>query len=176
MESKSVMTYVSIVSVVAAVGMFGYLVHASKMMTYLTEDPKVCINCHTMNTQYATWQHSSHREEATCVECHLPQEPFFDKIAAKVRDGFMHSKAMTFHTYVSHTIGASESAQKRIQANCIACHREMVSQMVATSKLYQAGAESGQVDRKCWSCHRNVPHGRARGLNATPDNLGVKEI
>ena len=61
MKTTNVMTYVSILSVVAAVGMFSYLVHASKMMTYLTEDPKVCINCHTMNTQYATWQHSSHR-------------------------------------------------------------------------------------------------------------------
>ena len=176
METKNMMKYVSIFSVLATVGMFGYLVHASNMMSYMTEDPKVCINCHTMNTQYATWQHSSHREEATCVECHLPREPFFDKILAKTMDGFKHSKAMTFRTYVGHNITASEDARKRIQANCISCHREMVSQMVATSKMYQAEAESEQMNRKCWSCHRNVPHGRARGLTATPDNLGVKEI
>ena len=87
MESKSVMTYVSIVSVMAAVGMFAYLVHASKMFSYMSEDPKVCINCHTMNTEYATWQHSSHTEWTTCVECHLPQEPLVNKILAKSRTG-----------------------------------------------------------------------------------------
>ena len=117
MGKNSMMKYVAGVSVLAAVGMFGYLAHISKMTTYMTEDPKVCINCHTMNTEYATWQHSSHREEATCVECHLPREPFIDMIVAKARDGFMHSTAMTFGTYVGRNITASEAAQKRIQAN-----------------------------------------------------------
>jgi len=176
METKNMMKYVSILSVFAVVGMFAYLVHASKLFSYLTEDPKVCINCHTMNTQYATWQHSSHRERATCVECHLPQESLFNKLLAKSRDGFKHSYAMTFRTYEGQEISASESAQERIQANCIACHREIVSQIMANAKLYEVKDDSGQIDRKCWSCHRFVPHGRARGLNATPDNLGVKEI
>ena len=176
METKSIMKYVSVFSVFAAVGMFAYLVHASNMISYLSEDPKTCINCHTMNTQYATWQHSSHRGRATCVDCHLPKESLIDKLFAKSRDGFKHSYAMTFKTYEAHTIRASESAQRRIQANCIACHREMVSEITAYGKLYKVKGENGQIDRKCWGCHRDVPHGRVRGLNTTPDNLGVKEI
>lgn len=176
METKSMMKYISGISVLAAVGMFAYMVHASNMLSYISEDPKVCINCHTMNTQYATWQHSSHRGRATCVECHLPKESLVDKIFAKSRDGFKHSYAMTFRTYVSHNIRASDSAQERIQANCIYCHREMVSQISANSKLYHVKEDSGQIDRKCWSCHRDVPHGRTRSLTTTPDNLGVKEI
>ena len=176
METKNTMKYVAVFSVMAMVGMSAYLVHASNMFSYLTEDPKVCINCHTMNTQYATWQHSSHRERATCVECHLPQGSLVDKLLAKSRDGFKHSFAMTFRTYEGENIRISESALHRIQANCIVCHREMVSQITANAELYMVKGDSAQVDRKCWSCHRNVPHGRARGLNATPDNLGVKEI
>ena len=176
METKSMMKYVSVLSVLAAVGMFAYLVHASNMISYLKEDPKVCINCHTMNTQYATWQHSSHRERATCVECHLPRETFVDKIFAKSGDGFKHSYAMTLRTFETHNIRASEDAKKRIQANCVACHREIVSQIMANSKLYQAEEDSAQIDRKCWSCHRDVPHGTTRSLTTTPDNLGVKEI
>ncbi|MBW2467619.1 MAG: cytochrome c nitrite reductase small subunit [Deltaproteobacteria bacterium] len=170
------MKYVSVLSVLALIGVSAYLVHASRFFTYFTEDPKVCINCHTMNTQYATWQHSSHRERATCVECHLPQESLIDKLLAKSKDGFNHSYAMTFHTYEGRNIRASAGAQKRIQANCIVCHREMVSQMTANDQLYVKGGDTDQIARKCWSCHRNIPHGRARGLNATPDNLGVKEI
>ena len=146
------------------------------MISYLSEDPKVCINCHTMNTQYATWQHSSHRGRATCVECHLPKESLVSKIFAKSRDGFKHSFAMTFRTYETNNIRASADAQKRIQANCIVCHREIVSEITAYSKLYQAKGESGQMGQKCWGCHRDVPHGTTRSLTTTPDNLGVKEI
>jgi len=176
MEGKNMMKYVSILSVVAVIGMFAYVVHASKMVSYLSEDPAVCINCHTMNTPYATWQHSSHRGMATCVDCHLPRESIVDKMVAKSRDGFNHSYAMTFRTYLGETIRASEDAQQRIQANCISCHREMVSEIVARSELYRTEGTPRQIDRKCWSCHRNVPHGRVRGLTAAPDNLGVKSI
>jgi cytochrome c nitrite reductase small subunit len=169
METKNMMKYVSILSVLAAVGMFAYVGYASNMISYLSEDPKVCINCHTMNTEYATWQHSSHREKATCVECHLPKESLVDKIFAKSRDGFKHTFAMTFRTYEGENIRISEDAKSRIQANCIACHREIVSEITA----YR---DSGQIDRKCWSCHRDIPHGTTRSLTTTPDNLGVKEI
>ena len=176
MKKSNLMKYVAICSVVLVVGMFAYVVKASNMLSYLSEDPKVCINCHSMNTQYATWQHSSHRERATCVACHLPKESLTDKIFAKSRDGFNHSIAMTFRTYQFTNIRISENAKKRIQANCIRCHREIVSQITTNSKLYQSKEVSMQVDRKCWECHRDVPHGRTRSLTTTPDNLGVKEI
>jgi len=176
MKSKKTMKYVSVLAVVSAIGMFAYVVHASRVTSYLSEDPKVCINCHTMNSLYATWQHSSHRGNATCVDCHLPRESFIDKILAKSRDGFNHSYAMTFRTYLTENIRASEDAQQRIQANCIACHREAVSEITARNELYHSDGDSGRFQRKCWSCHRDVPHGRVRGLTATPGNIGVKEI
>lgn len=168
------MKYVSICCAVVAVGMFGYVVNASNMTSYISSDPKVCINCHTMNTEYATWQHSSHRSQATCVDCHLPKESLIDKIFAKSRDGFIHSKAMTFRSY-DHNIRISENAAERIQANCIRCHMEAVSQIIENSRLYSMDKDTMQVDRKCWDCHRTVPHGNTKGLTATPDNLGVKE-
>lgn len=177
MKTDRVMKYVSVFSVVAAIGMFAYVVHASKMMSYMSEDPKVCINCHTMNSQFATWQHSSHRGRATCVDCHLPQDSLFGKLVAKSRDGFNHSYAMTFDTYMDGPIRASSDAQRRIQANCILCHREIVSEVTARLDLYQSANEKAETsERKCWGCHRDVPHGRLRGLTTTPDNLGVKEI
>ena len=70
------MKIVATCSVVAALVIFGYLVAESQMLSYLSSEPEVCINCHTMNTHYATWQHSSHRAEATCVDCHLPHGSF----------------------------------------------------------------------------------------------------
>ncbi len=175
MEPGTAMKYIATVSVVVAVGLFAYVVNASNMMSYLSSDPKVCINCHTMNTHYATWQHSSHRNRATCVECHLPRDSFANKMFAKSRDGLKHSVAMTLRSY-GLNIRATEDASDRIQANCIMCHQEMVSQMAINTSLYQvAGAES-VVDRRCWDCHREVPHGVNTNLTSTPDNIGVKEL
>jgi cytochrome c nitrite reductase small subunit len=170
------MKYLVILFVAAVIGVFANLVHESKMLSYLSSDPKVCINCHTMITHYATWQHSSHRNRATCVDCHLPRDSFVNKMLAKARDGYHHSVAMTFRTY-GYNLRVSRDAAKRIQANCISCHRENVSQMLANSALYEkVGDRTVQMGRRCWECHRGLPHGIMRNLTATQNNFGFKEL
>ena len=170
------MKYLVILFVVAVVGVFANLVHESKMLSYLSSDPQVCVNCHTMITHYATWQHSSHRERATCVDCHLPRDSFVHKMMAKARDGFHHSVAMTFRTYGSN-LRISADAAKRIQNNCISCHQETVSQMLANSALYQKFADTTvPMGRRCWECHRGLPHGIMRNLAATQNNFGFKKL
>lgn len=170
------MKYLVILFVAAVIGVFANLVHESKMLSYLSSDPKVCINCHTMITHYATWEHSSHRNRATCVDCHLPRDSFANKMLAKARDGYNHSVAMTFRTY-GYNLRVSPDAAKRIQDNCISCHRENVSQMLANSALYEKVADSTvQMGRRCWECHRGLPHGIMRNLAATQNNFDFKEL
>ena len=169
------MKYVAICAVVLVIGMFAYLVNESKMLSYLSSDPKACINCHTMNTHYATWQHSSHREKATCVDCHLPRDSFVNKMIAKSKDGFNHSLAMTLGSY-GNNLRVTNDAAERIQNNCISCHGTIVSQMLENSQLYQHSDSSVQMGRQCWDCHREVPHGITRNLTTTQNNLGVKEL
>lgn len=53
-------------------GLLAYLVYMSKAYSYLSDNPEVCINCHVMGPYYATWQHSSHKNVATCNDCHVP--------------------------------------------------------------------------------------------------------
>ncbi len=166
------MRVIAICSVVAVVGMFFYLAAISKMFSYLSSDPKVCINCHTMNTHFATWQHSSHRERATCVDCHLPPS-FINKMISKTRDGYNHSFAMTFKTY-GYNLRVSDDAARRIQDNCISCHKYIVSQMLDNAKLYDKTESHVQMGRKCWDCHRGVPHGITRNLTTTQENLVLK--
>ena len=173
MGTDKLMKYIAIGSVMVVIGLGAYVGNASNMISYLSEDPRVCINCHVMNPQYASWQHSSHREKATCVDCHLPRESLVDKMISKSRDGFNHSVAMTLRTYPNN-IRISADAARRIQANCISCHRELVSQMAAMSRPYTTG--DSQVDRNCWECHRMTPHGSTRSLTSTPNNIGVKEL
>jgi len=174
METGNAMKYVAACCVVAVVGLFALVVHESKLLSYLSGDPKVCINCHTMNTHYATWQHSSHRDHTTCGDCHLPRDSFLDKMLAKSRDGYNHSLAMTLGTY-GDNLKISGNAAKRIQANCISCHQGIVSQMLASSELYHSTVDI-PMGRPCWECHRALPHGKTANLMATENNLGVKEL
>ena len=169
------MKYVATCCVLVMIGLFAYVVNESKALSYLSSDPKVCINCHTMNTHYATWQHSSHRDRASCVDCHLPRDSFVNKMLAKAKDGYNHSMAMTFKTY-GYNLRASSGAATRIQDNCISCHSEVVSQMLDNAKLYSKSDSHVQMGRKCWECHREVPHGTTRNLTTTQNNLGVKEL
>jgi cytochrome c nitrite reductase small subunit len=168
------MKYLAIFCVIAVVAVFVNLVHESKMLSYLSSEPKVCITCHTMNTHYDTWQHSSHRAKATCVDCHLPRDSFVNKMLAKARDGYNHSVAMTFKTY-GPNLRVSSDAARRIQENCISCHRESVSQMLVNSAQYDKVEDPGvQMGRRCWQCHRDVPHGTMRNLMATQNNFTTK--
>ncbi len=99
MERNRIVVYGSILSFLIAIGLFGYTVYASNMMSYLSSDPKACINCHTMNSAYTTWSKSSHKDVATCVDCHLPVGDEVAKYKAKAIDGWNHSVAMTLNSY-----------------------------------------------------------------------------
>ncbi|OYT11007.1 MAG: cytochrome c nitrite reductase small subunit [Bacteroidetes bacterium 4572_112] len=155
---------------------FGYIVQQSQMTSYLSKDPKACINCHVMNTQYATWQHSSHGVAGVaCIECHLPTDNFFEKYYAKSVDGWNHSVAFTNGTY-DPAMKISDYGAERVQKNCISCHASMVSEIKSNSDKYHNYTDPEvETGRKCWDCHKSVPHGKVRSITTTPYNLGIKE-
>ena len=176
MKESKTLKKLAISLFVIAIACFGYMVYLSKALSYLSTDPKACINCHVMNTQYATWQHSSHARQATCIECHLPTDSFVDKYIAKAIDGWNHSKAFTLNTY-AHAIQISDDGAKRVQKNCISCHKSITSTISSNAdKYHNFDDEYVENGRKCWSCHKDVPHGKVRSITTTPNNLGVKEV
>ncbi|NKQ41271.1 MAG: cytochrome c nitrite reductase small subunit [Sulfurovum sp.] len=177
MREKSTVKIIAIVAFIIALIFFAYLAYISKAWSYLSKDPKACINCHVMNTQYATWQHSAHGNAGiTCVECHLPTDGFVKKYTAKAIDGWNHTVAFTMNTY-KHAIEMSDDGARRVQENCISCHASITSTLVNNADNYhnfdQPYVENG---RKCWDCHKGTPHGKVRGITTTPHNLGVKEV
>ena len=173
MKTGKLLIFSSITALTVALVMFIYLVNASQALSYLSTDPKACINCHVMNTQYATWQHSSHARSATCVECHLPRDTVVNKYMAKARDGWNHSVAFTMNSY-EQNLAISKDGANRVQANCISCHARLTEVIISNADRYHDFSGTPQTDRKCWDCHRDVPHGKARSLSTTPYNLGVR--
>ena len=69
MKKKStIMPWIAMCSVAVALLVFLNLMRETKMLTLLSHESEACIVCHPMNTLYATWQHSSHRNGTVCID------------------------------------------------------------------------------------------------------------
>lgn len=147
------------ISTGAMVGLAGYVASISNATSYLSDDPKACINCHIMAPEYATWQHSSHARVATCNDCHVPHDNPVRKYAYKAKDGSRHAFMFTFHME-PQVIVATEDSKRVIQQNCLRCHSTVVSEVAF-------GVH--RDNRPCVDCHREVPHGRVHSLSSTPN-------
>ncbi|HEU4699203.1 MAG TPA: cytochrome c nitrite reductase small subunit [Gemmatimonadales bacterium] len=90
-------TRIAIVVVVLiglAFGIGAYTFIYAKGASYLTTDPAACANCHVMQEHFDAWQKSSHRNVATCSDCHMPHD-LVGKYTEKATNGFLHSLAFT---------------------------------------------------------------------------------
>ncbi|MDX4037516.1 cytochrome c nitrite reductase small subunit [Aliarcobacter skirrowii] len=172
-RNKKLFIYGTILSVIIAAGLFVYTMYASSMLSYLSSDPKACINCHVMHSAYTTWNNSSHKNVTKCVDCHLPVGDEIAKYTAKAIDGWNHSVAFTLNTY-KNNIRISDNAAERVQANCVRCHSGVSETVEKNASFYHSNGNIDQT-RKCWECHKEVPHGKVRSLISTPYSLGIKE-
>jgi cytochrome c nitrite reductase small subunit len=149
----------------AILGLFFYLVYVSNAVSYLSDDPKTCVNCHIMAPEYATWSHSSHREVANCNDCHVPHNNIFNKYYFKAKDGMRHAYMFTLRLE-PQTIFIHEEGKKVVQQNCVRCHGDLIhnAQLGLVTNTYYESFEQ----RSCWSCHRETPHGRVNSLSSVP--------
>ncbi|NLN95308.1 MAG: cytochrome c nitrite reductase small subunit [Bacteroidales bacterium] len=158
--------------VILVLGIFfglGFLtIHISRAPSYLSDKPETCINCHVMYPQYSTWMHSSHRERATCSDCHVPHDNFFRTYYFKAADGARHATIFTARME-PHVIRIKSAGKTAVQENCIRCHIDFVSM----TKLVEvtAGSAAKGEGKVCWDCHREVPHGTVNSLAAAPHSL-----
>lgn len=159
---------------IAAGMLFGLLIFLfiiSNASSYLSDKPETCINCHVMNEQYSSWQHSSHRQWANCNDCHVPHDYFVRKYFFKASDGMRHATIFTARAE-PQVIMIKQAGKKVVLENCIRCHERLVENVeLAEFSLndYQHG--SGKV---CWECHREVPHGRVSSLSSSSSLLNPK--
>lgn len=150
------------------VGIVLLLFRASNAHSYLSDDPETCINCHVMNSQYASWNHSSHREVATCNDCHVPQDNVFRTYYFKAMDGMRHATIFTARAE-PQVIRIKQAGINVVQENCIRCHQDLVG-MVSIVEVTGENHKTGEGFR-CWDCHRETPHGTVRSLASFPHSL-----
>ena len=130
-----------------------------------SDRPEACVNCHIMAPQYATWNHSSHREKAHCNDCHVPHNNVFNKYYFKANDGLRHSTLFTLRME-RQVIRILEPGARVVHNNCIRCHEQLLvdPKLEASVAMYR-GVREG---RRCIECHREVPHGKVNSLSSVP--------
>jgi cytochrome c nitrite reductase small subunit len=138
---------VCLIAIPFGVGAFTFVY--AKGFSYLSPDPRACVNCHVMNEQYDGWEKSGHRHTATCVECHLPHAGLA-KWWAKADHGFRHSAAFTLQNW-KEPIEITPKDRELVQENCVRCHTALVHALVET------GSDRGGID--CLHCHASAGHG-----------------
>lgn len=139
----------------AMIGLGGFTFYYGEGLSYLSKDPKACVNCHIMQSQFDSWQKASHHTSATCVQCHLPHD-FVNKYIAKAVNGYNHSKAFTFQDF-HEPIMITEENSVILQNNCIDCHKDITENLAH-------GGYNGPDAVKCVKCHQTVGHGETMGL------------
>jgi len=145
-------------------GLGGFTFMYAEGLSYLSPDPKACVNCHIMRPEYDSWQKASHHNVAVCVDCHLPHS-LLPKYIAKADNGFRHSKGFTLQDF-HEPIMITEKNKRILQENCLACHDQMVHDLVP-------GATFAIDVVYCVHCHRSVGHGDSVGLGDR--DRGVRE-
>ena len=130
-----------------------YTVHYAEGFSYLSSNPKSCVNCHIMRDQYDGWQHASHHAVATCNDCHVPHDTI-PKYLVKAENGFWHSKGFTLQDF-PEPICLRPVSLKILENNCVQCHHDLVNDILGHDS-------TGAQTPSCVHCHASVGHGSRR--------------
>ena len=154
-RSADVVVIVLAVMLGLLAGIGGFTFLYAEGLSYMSDDSKVCANCHIMQPQYDSWQKASHHTVATCVDCHLPHG-LIRKYLSKAENGYHHSKAFTLQDF-HEPIMMTEKSARILQEACTQCHDALVHEQIV-----RAADGAGEV--RCVHCHRSVGHGATTGL------------
>jgi cytochrome c nitrite reductase small subunit len=131
-------------------GVGGYTFLFAHGLSYVSNDPAVCANCHVMQPYYDGWVKGTHHGIATCNDCHTPHD-LVGKYLTKADNGFHHSKAFTLQNYPDQ-IQIRKVSSAIVEQNCLRCHADLVGGIL--DGAHQRGEAAG-----CVRCHGGVGHG-----------------
>jgi cytochrome c nitrite reductase small subunit len=134
-------------------GAGGYTFYYAEGTSYLSNDPRACVNCHIMRSQFEGWEKASHHAVAVCNDCHIPHG-FFRKWLTKAENGYHHSTAFTLWNF-REPIRIKSGNAAVLNANCLYCHRDYVREITAHRTI-------NDEELYCVRCHDNVGHGPGR--------------
>jgi len=151
-------------------GLFLYISYISNAVSYLSDNPKTCVNCHIMAPQYTTWSHSSHKDVTHCNDCHVPHNNIFNKYFFKAKDGVRHAYIFTLRNE-PQVIFIKDEGKNAVQQNCIRCHEYNMNKIFSRNNTNGVFNDLYSNKRYCWDCHRDVPHGTVNSLSSLSHSM-----
>jgi cytochrome c nitrite reductase small subunit len=146
-----------LLAIVAVLGIctgFGtYTFTYAQGLSYFSNDPRACMNCHIMREQFDGWQKSPHHAVASCNDCHTPKG-FVPKYLSKAENGFWHSKGFTLQDFHEPIMIRPQNV-RRAPAKLRRLPR-------ADRRRHQHPPGNPQKMLDCLHCHREVGHGPLR--------------
>ncbi len=130
-------------------GLGVYTFQYAEGLSYLSNDPKACINCHVMRENYNSWKRGPHHAAATCNDCHVPHS-FPAKWLAKAENGWNHSVKFTLGNYET-PLKIRPANRARLKDNCVRCHGAQISRMENHPVKISDNIH-------CAECHTDVGH------------------
>jgi len=131
------------------VGLGGFTFSYANGLSYLSNDPKACVNCHVMREQFDGWNRGSHKHVAVCNDCHTPHD-FIGKWAVKGLNGVRHSTALTFGGF-PEPIRITPLNRTVTEHTCLYCHGPLVEEI---------SHQDAKDPTDCLTCHAGVGHGK----------------
>jgi len=116
----------------------------SKGYSYLSDDPRACVNCHVMQDHFYAYEKSSHHNVANCNSCHTP-DGFFQKYTSKAINGWNHGVGFTTGNY-PWPLKKTKYNQDITNKACLKCHSGIVSHI------------NIKPQANCIQCHSEVGH------------------
>jgi cytochrome c nitrite reductase small subunit len=146
MAKKNLTLLVLVSGITLGIGLFTF--SFADGLSYFTDQPEACANCHIMNETFDHWTKGPHHLYATCQDCHISNE-FFRGFAQKGSDGFRHAYAFTFGK-PGINLTLSKDGKKRVMQACVGCHNDLFSD---GSPIHNTTAEP-----TCLNCHKDIAH------------------
>ena len=113
--SKTTLGVCLLVGICVGVGAFTF--SYAEGLSYMSNDPNACVNCHVMREQLDSWAKSGHHHVAVCNDCHTPHN-LVGKYTTKAINGWNHSKAFTLQDF-HQPIQITKRNKDIVQENCI---------------------------------------------------------
>lgn len=131
------------VGIFLGVGIYTFIY--ARGYSYMSDNPKACVNCHVMRENYNSWNVASHKDIA-CNGCHTPHN-IINKYLVKGENGFNHSLAFTLGA--PDVIKIKSRSADVVEDNCIRCHQSMISNVFM---------QRDENRHRCFDCHRKAGH------------------
>lgn len=148
MKQVSWIALLGCLAVGAAAGLGLYTFRYAKGLSYLSNDPRACMNCHVMREYFESWTAGSHHAVAACNDCHVPHA-LIPKYLTKIDNGYHHSAKFTLQNF-AEPIRIRPVNLAKLQQNCVHCHEGMVGNILAH--------RATDAQARCTMCHRSVGH------------------